>query len=1144
MQNETHKWIPASGKPIARPLCLTTSTFSVLPVCDCNGYSRQCLFDLELLRQTGNGYRCLNCKDNRDGVHCERCKEGFFHQHHGDRCLPCYCNPQGSLGPQCDEHGQCRCKPGVMGAKCDQCQPGFYTLSVAGCTRGGHSFLLRSCNCNPAGSTGRCVSGHCGCKAGVVGEQCDRYVCKQGYYNLEAGNPEGCSQCFCYGHSAMCASAENYSVHRIASTFQRDWSAVKGNGSPVLHQWSPRHQDVFVTATTLDPIYFMAPARFLGNQQVSYEQTLSFDYRLNRVGHPSQHDVVLEGAGLRVTAPLMPLGKTLPCGISKTYTFRLDEHPTSNWHPKLSQFEFRRLLGNLTALGIRATYGESSTGYLDNVTLASARPTSGSPAPWVEQCVCPTGYQGQFCERCAPGYKRDSSRLGPFGACVLCNCQGGGSCDPDTGDCYSGDEHRDPSTSCPPGFYSDPWNPENCRPCQCQDGRDCSVVPGTQDVVCNRCPPGATGARCEVCTNGYFGDPLGESGPVRRCQPCQCNNNIDPETTRMCNRLTGECLKCLYNTTGFSCDRCKDGFFGNPLAPSPADKCQACMCNSVGAEPLQCRGDGSCLCKMGFEGPNCEQMYCPACYSTVKTQVDQYLRMLQDLEVLVSQVQVGSGAEDNGELERKMQQAEETLQQILQEALSLQASDRSLESRLSKVKGQESNYQNRLDEIKATVERLQALVGRYQNQVQDTRRLIERARLDLEQSKVKRWSSQMSDPFHKGSLLTFSHVQMANAIEQAARVAEDDSGRALELVRSAVSGGGNLENSVQGLRRRYVQTVLVLVSPGLREGRLERLVSLVSQAEASRFRQEADSLMGLANTYMAEYRRLQSNTGNWEEEIKELLQKGEGDRQISIRLLSRANLAKTRAQQALTAGNATFYEVDGILKNLQGFNLQVDDKQKEAEDAMRRLSLISSMVSSADKKTRRAEGALGSAATEAKKARSTAGEAKDIASGIRQDIGRLTLEANRTADGVLALERGVVALLHEAREAEGELEKKFLPFAVQKAQKADATAQGAGAAVQGTLSALEDLLRLMDQPGTVDEEGLRMLELNLNKARTGNSQLKEQMSDLEKTASQQRLRIQMLESSITEILADIKNLEEIRDNLPPRCYNIQPIERP
>lgn len=71
------------------------------------------------------------------------------------------------------------------------------------------------------------------------------------------------------------------------------------------------------------PLIFPFAAKFLGNQQLSYGQTLSFDYRLDRGGRqPSPHDVVLEGHGLRVTAPFLPQGEVLPCGISHMYTFR------------------------------------------------------------------------------------------------------------------------------------------------------------------------------------------------------------------------------------------------------------------------------------------------------------------------------------------------------------------------------------------------------------------------------------------------------------------------------------------------------------------------------------------------------------------------------------------------------------------------------------------------------------------------------------------------------------------------------------------------------------------------------------------------------------------------------------------------------
>ena len=38
----------------------------------------------------------------------------------------------------------------------------------------------------------------------VEGSHCDR--CKTGFYNLEERNPQGCSECFCFGVSDVCES--------------------------------------------------------------------------------------------------------------------------------------------------------------------------------------------------------------------------------------------------------------------------------------------------------------------------------------------------------------------------------------------------------------------------------------------------------------------------------------------------------------------------------------------------------------------------------------------------------------------------------------------------------------------------------------------------------------------------------------------------------------------------------------------------------------------------------------------------------------------------------------------------------------------------------------------------------------------------
>lgn len=68
-----------------------------------------------------------------------------------------------------------------------------------------------------------------------------------------------------------------------------------------------------------------------------------------------------------------------------------------------------------------------------------------------------------------------------------------------------------------------------------------------------------TGPRCDQCSDGYYGH-VDEDGD-RVCKACDCNTNVDVNAVNNCNRTTGECLKCIYNTAGFHCDQCLPGEF-------------------------------------------------------------------------------------------------------------------------------------------------------------------------------------------------------------------------------------------------------------------------------------------------------------------------------------------------------------------------------------------------------------------------------------------------------------------------------------------------------------------------------------------------------------------------------------------------------
>ena len=64
--------------------------------CNCNGYSEKCFFDRNLFNITGHGGHCLDCKENRDGPNCERCKENFYMRDDG-YCIHCGCDSVGKI---------------------------------------------------------------------------------------------------------------------------------------------------------------------------------------------------------------------------------------------------------------------------------------------------------------------------------------------------------------------------------------------------------------------------------------------------------------------------------------------------------------------------------------------------------------------------------------------------------------------------------------------------------------------------------------------------------------------------------------------------------------------------------------------------------------------------------------------------------------------------------------------------------------------------------------------------------------------------------------------------------------------------------------------------------------------------------------
>ncbi|KAM9520354.1 laminin subunit beta-3 isoform 1-T3 [Guaruba guarouba] len=155
--------------------------------CTCNALgTRQ---DMPCDDETG---RCF-CLPNVVGNDCDQCAGEHWDMGSGHGCQPCGCHPHGSRSPHCNQFtGQCPCREGFTGRTCSAvqeqvCPDRHYGDIRIGCTE---------CNCDFQGTEDvGCdkTTGQCLCRPGVTGSRCDQ--CQRGHCSTYPGC-ELCHPCF------------------------------------------------------------------------------------------------------------------------------------------------------------------------------------------------------------------------------------------------------------------------------------------------------------------------------------------------------------------------------------------------------------------------------------------------------------------------------------------------------------------------------------------------------------------------------------------------------------------------------------------------------------------------------------------------------------------------------------------------------------------------------------------------------------------------------------------------------------------------------------------------------------------------------------------------------------------------------------
>ncbi|XP_064625988.1 laminin subunit alpha lam-3-like [Lineus longissimus] len=599
--------------------------------CNCNRHAESCVFNQTIadLKMSMNkqgvfngGGVCLDCQHNTEGINCQTCKDGYFRPNnlppdHPNPCQQCRCDSVGTTGACVRDSSRVREELVTVSASLGMLGP-----NVPDVLQG----LLASLTVSLALVTELAASMWTPVKEinNVKGEQCDR--CKPGYYNLDITNPNGCSPCFCFGVTDICHSVM-WGRYQIA--LLDDWyisDTISKNVSDPTYTPTELILNSAERGHVGTPAYWTAPQEYLGNKLISYGGYLNYSvkYELDENATPGSYladtDILLQGNN----------GMTIGHGGSyrrqgKTHmlSVRLLEKNWQHinisagyWGSEATKRDFMAILHQLEKILIRASYHTKQiVSKLSNVRFDAVGETvinpEGQTLMTVEQCECPPGYAGLSCETCITGYRRVYDRL-YNGECRRCDCHGhADTCDSETGICKDCKDNTNGLRCevCRIGFYGDATRGKesDCKQCACplnvtsnNFAQQCLATnPG--EYTCLNCQTGYTGPHCETCDDGYFGNP---NIPGNYCQSCDCSGNVDPNVVSNCNKMNGECLKCIFNTKGFNCQQCLDGFYGNPLK----QECRACNCNQYGSVNSTCDEiDGRCKCKANFTGRQCEK---------------------------------------------------------------------------------------------------------------------------------------------------------------------------------------------------------------------------------------------------------------------------------------------------------------------------------------------------------------------------------------------------------------------------------------------------------------------------------------------------------------------------------------------------------
>ncbi|XP_063408857.1 laminin subunit beta-1-like [Mytilus trossulus] len=401
------------------------------------------------------------------------------------KALECQCDPMGSLSSECEyAGGQCRCKPYVVGHRCNKCAPGTDDFGPDGC---------KPCICHEYGAVDKFCdarTGQCNCISYVGNKICDQ--CQVGYWGFPC-----CRPCQCIDRNAdtcddLTGRCDN--CNDFTAGDQCDKCLDGYYGDPRINYCIPCRPCLCPGGPTSDVQHADSCYEDPRQQSVVCNCYLGFKGP-NYFGNPKDVN-----------------------GTCELCICNNNIDPNIGGSCDTSSGECLKCMFNTEGFNCE----QCSPGYYGDATTQNCKqcicdpygtdPTGGDCDRVTGQCLCLPNVIGQQCDSCAAGFWNSSCGCDmPGSTRVECNQFDG------QFNCVQGRGGRD-CASCEDNYWGDPT--VQCYACDCN-------YQGSAQTQCDRrsgqcvCLTGISGYKCDRCDRGT-------TGVLPNCKPCgDCFNNWD-----------------------------------------------------------------------------------------------------------------------------------------------------------------------------------------------------------------------------------------------------------------------------------------------------------------------------------------------------------------------------------------------------------------------------------------------------------------------------------------------------------------------------------------------------------------------------------------------------------------------------------------